>query len=399
MKSSIRNKIIRLFTILVFLLRGGVLLAEGSFYDEVAGKEVQQAASGNAGADKIASGMTADANNVNDYTKTNSSQGREQKAADGATTAGIGKGIAIGTGAALMARGVPMLASPFPSVVATGAALIAKAGLEFAQAAVDNGSQKANSAQEKLLRAEAGQNGESVAAANAAGKKEVTDKVAEIVGSNAELAKVLGDKGVNPEDFAKRLASGELNSPESVLAASGSAAGVDATALAQGVQASKSPGQLPDLSSSRAIQEDSIKDQKGSEEKDSGTASAGNSKSNGASAAGSHGASPGTDGPVTTANLVQALTGAGSRGAAAASELLKNASEGDLANMLAGFMGMGASADKDVAVGGKLSLDRAELEKKGILKSSGKATIFALAHRNYRSFKKWRKKSEVVAAR
>ncbi|MEZ4750616.1 MAG: hypothetical protein R3B54_08300 [Bdellovibrionota bacterium] len=55
--------------------------------------------------------------------------------AGSAGSAQAGKIAAIATGASLMAAGVPMSASIIPSVKAAGYALIAKAALEFAQAA------------------------------------------------------------------------------------------------------------------------------------------------------------------------------------------------------------------------------------------------------------------------
>lgn len=377
------------FTLILTIL-SGVARAE-DFASEVSGQTVidTSGANGNANADRIAAGMTADPNTVVDTTKTNSSLGREQKAQDASSTAGAGMGIAIGTGAALMARGVPMLASPFPEVVATGAALIAKAGLEFAQAGVDNGSQKANKAQENQLRAEAGQNGQSAQQAMEEGKKEVQNKVAEMVGNNPELAKTLADKGVNPEDFSKRFAAGEYNSPESVLAATGTGANVDAAALAQGIAAAAQPEPLGKQNTETTLALDS--------------APAGMSSRGGAgSAPGSLGLSaegktPGAEAHADKrSGLEKAMAAAGG-----AMDLLKNASEAELASMLAGFMGMGAAGAGKEAEGanGILKLDRAALEKKGILQSPGKPTIFQLAHRNYRSFKKWRKKMEVVAIR
>ncbi len=406
MKKS--KNVLSIVAVLLLLLGPGAVAEPGTtqpgtgdpLVDSLSGQTVLQngqptTGSGNAGADQISAGVVGNPANVIDTTQTNKSLGREQKAADSATTAGTGKGMAIGTGVTLMSIAIPKLLSLIPSEVATGAALMANAGLEFAQAGVDAGAQDANKAQENLLRKADGQTGQSVDGANAAGKKAVAEQVANAVSANPELAKMLGERGLNSDDFAKKLANGELNTPESVLAATGST-GVDAHALAQGVAAAAEP--LGNQNTLRAIQDDKAKDADkpntegggSSDPKFAGGDQKASSKGITADESSSHGSG--------AKDLLNNLAGAVGKGGAAALDALRNASEGELSSMLAGLMGGGLAAGVSSAeAAAQRLLVKEALAKKGIIKDAGKATIFQLAHRNFRSFQRWRKKVEVAA--
>ncbi len=395
------------FLFAVSLLVAGRAMAETTVYDsftnQLNGQTVngtgngQNAGGGDSDADRIAAGMVADPNAVVDSTQTNSSLGREQKASDGSSQSGTGKGVAIGTGAALMARAIPMLASIDPVVRATGAELMAKAGLEFAQAAADGGTEKANKAQENLLRAEADQNiDQAMKAAGEQGKKEVENQVANTVAGNAELQKVLGQNGVNGDDFAKQFASGGLLTPESILAATGAGNGVDAAAMAEGLaNASKEP--LGNQATLTAIQEDSDREGNGSKrssENDGGGGSGPQMDDRKFAQSGDFGRGAGEAAPGGLAGLLDSV----SRGGASALDGLKHATDGELASMLAGLVGMGGSAAGAPGDVGKKLFDKDALAKKGILKATGKPGIFMLARRNYRSFQKWRRKATTTVA-
>jgi len=328
------------------------------------------------------------ANDVVDSTKTNESMGREQKAQDGASQSGTGKGMAIASGSSMMATAIPMLASIDPLTRATGAQLMSMAGLEFAQAAADGGTEKGNKAQEDLLRADGNQNMDQVKAAQEQGKKEVQNQVANALAGNSDLQKMLGQNGVNGDDFAKRFAAGEMLSPESILAASGAGAGVSSEMLSQ---AAKEP--LGNQVTLQAIQEDSDRDNAKS---DSGASGGGSSFANGGQksdgsfgdprGAGASGEKTGPDG------LVDSLSKAGASALAG----LANATDGELKSMLAGLVGMGGQTGK-AADAAAMKLNQEALAKKGILKATGKPGIFMLARRNYRSFQKWRRKIQVAA--
>ncbi len=392
------------FIVAAALLTAGQAKSETAAFDPFAsalsGKTVNQnadpnASGGEGAASKIAAGMVSDGSKVVDSTATNKNQGREQKAADSASQSGTGKGVAIGTGAALMATAIPMLASIDPATRATGAALMAKAGLEFAQAAADGGTQKANKAQEDLLRSNSDQNiGQASQAANEQGKKDVQNQVANAVAGNADLQKVLGQNGVNADDFAKQFASGGLLSPEAILSATGSA-GVDPGSMAQGlVNASHEP--LGKQSTLTAIQEDSEKENSSKPSKPDQGSAGGQSltvddrKSPGATGDKSRG---GAIAPNGLAGLLDSAT----KGGVSALAGIKNASDGELASMLAGLMGMGGGEAKTDGSVAKKILDKDALAKQGILKATGKSGIFMLARRNYRSFQKWRRNTIVAA--
>lgn len=117
-----------------------------------------------------------------------------------------GKALATAIGTALTAQGVPMVASGVPTLVAIGSALLSKAALEFAQAGADNGVANLNGDQRNILKADSGQNG-----------KAYTANVAAL--ETPELQKLLGDRGVNPQEFTQGITNGAFSTPEQVLAA------------------------------------------------------------------------------------------------------------------------------------------------------------------------------------
>ena len=144
--------------------------------------------------------------------------------------------------------------------------------------------------------------------------------------NNSELAKTLADKGVNPEDFSKRFAAGEFNSPESVLAATGTSAGVDSSALAQGIAAAANPEALGRQNTERAFQDDSARGGEGSRSGSSGS---------GGSGYGSNGVGPTSPVPGGEAHAKDKSSFEKALDAASGSamDILKNANETELASM------------------------------------------------------------------
>src|SRR4051812_36813676 len=83
----------------------------------------------------IVNGITAPAGAPIDRTQESQGRGREQKANNSQKGANTGAIVAAIAGASLVAAAVPKLASGIPSLIAVGSALMAKAGMEFAQSA------------------------------------------------------------------------------------------------------------------------------------------------------------------------------------------------------------------------------------------------------------------------
>jgi len=123
------------------------------------------------------------------------SRGREYKAGDAEGKSALGKGVAIATGAALMAKGISLL--PFPTTP-RGVALIAKAALEFAQAGADAGTQSKNGDQRELLTLtyDEGNPG----AGSGQSQNSTVNKIKSKI-NTPELQNFLAERGINSDDF------------------------------------------------------------------------------------------------------------------------------------------------------------------------------------------------------
>lgn len=161
---------------------------------------------------------------------------RRNKAAAGEDTAKEGQQDATRLGAALTAAAIPMLASPIAAVRAAGAALLAKAGLSFAQAAADKRVANLNGNEKNRLSTSEGQIGR-----NFKGKPAL----------DPALEKMLSDRGVNPDEFEKQLSSGKLSDADDVLRAISEPSEFSQEDLAQGEaiadqKVSELVGELPE---------------------------------------------------------------------------------------------------------------------------------------------------------
>lgn len=151
----------------------------------------------------IEAGAVGNAVNREDPTKEENPEAndRRKKAASGEDTAKEGQHDATRLGAALTAAGIPMLASPIIPVKVAGAALLAKAGLAFSQAAADKRVAKLNGDEKNRLSTSEDRTGPNF-------KSKEPGKVPAL---DPALEKMLSDRGVNPEEFEKQWSSGKLS--------------------------------------------------------------------------------------------------------------------------------------------------------------------------------------------
>jgi len=320
-------------------------------------------------------------NLINDNSANNATNGREYKAGDAKRQGNAGMAAAIATGSGLVATAIPMLASIDPIVRAAGADLMGKAGLSFAQAAATAGTRNKNSDQKQRLTEDDGQKGKQGAASGPSGS-DVQSQVAQQLGENQQLNQLLARQGVNPEDFINRLAGGELTTPEAVIAASGSApvSSEDLAAAAASGYAG-GPEKLGQPLNPRIATDDAAGVALRPDQIPGGRGGAGSAKDEKATAS----FEPVGRVPAGEAKSVDDL-----RGAVAAANGLQSGWL-DPASLLA-LMGAKGSAQ------GLSALALQHLVSLGILKTNPKQTIFQLAHRNYRSFEKWRRSRKTSPA-
>jgi hypothetical protein len=232
MVRQLKGKIIWAAALAALLVTSG-LRAEGNPFE---GETVIQNGGGPAdgsASDPIVQQSVGDVNSIQDNSALNDQRGRREKLEDDAIPKGqAGVGAAIAAGVSLTAAGTPMLASPIAAVRARGAALLAKAGLEFAQAAATAGvNQQNRKAADAVNKNSDGPTGSQLSGPS---PEDVKKAAAEQVNS-PELQKALGEAGINSDDFVNKLVNGEMATPDAVLAAAGSSTdGITPEMLAAG---------------------------------------------------------------------------------------------------------------------------------------------------------------------
>lgn len=347
---------------------------------------IQPTAFGNSLANSITSNTVMDANQVQADPETDS-RGREYKAKDAERQGNTGVAAAIATGSALAAAAVPLLASILPFERAAGADLMAKAGLEFAQAGATGASASDNGAQKDLLtnQANAGGNG-----------AQLQGKVNGSAIKSPQLDQLLGERGINSEDFKNRLVNGEFQTANDVLNAMGDTSNFTPEDFAAGADlAGKQLNFVfgkPEPNGSVENAEYATNENRGisddspsfSVESSPLTAAAGQS--------GSQSAHSSLELPQTFERKVNALAQKFTAPGAAQKDPL--AVGFDASAVLKSIMGSGARASN--AVLGAKQLVRETLEKIGVLVPPPKQNIFQMAHRNYRSFGKWRRATRIA---
>lgn len=317
----------------------------------------------------------------------NYGNGREYKYDQAEKTAEMGKGAAIATGTALMAAGIPMTASIIASVRAAGYALIAKAALEFAQAAADNSAANQNADREAYTRRadnDIGQGSRGTGISNS----QLADTIASQI-NTPELQRVLTNNGVNSDAFVRDIASGNLRDLQSVAAAMGDTTSFTpeqiAAAMASNPQLNGEKG-VANL----GVDEDQQFNTLGEEgegkprlELSDPTVAENQGGKALAQTSGDLAIGPGA-GNTVGAGRGNGAPGEGGVGAAGA--------DGALAGLFGADGKLGAITDV-------LSrLTREQLAALGILKAKPGENIFQKAHRCYRSYSRWRARDGRLAA-
>jgi hypothetical protein len=363
----------------------------------------------NAAADAITARITAQAGQPDDYTRDNDSRGREQKANQSRNGANTGAVVAAVAGAALVAAAVPKLASGIPWEVAVGSALMAKAGMEFAQSAASakTGEQNGDQYSRLTLSYDEARNGGNAQG----GTAQIQEQVAQTLAQNPELQNVLAQRGVDANQFAQQLASGQLQSTDAVLGAMKNDVAIDAStraqaeavAMAQTTQAigdamtkvqlqenaqpsgtaSTAMGTAPGAAGSNSGATSVVTTMGGS---DGGASGAAGTKSSDGDAS-SPPSSDGKRGPASlpTEKGVAGKAPHGTNGGVGASGF--GGLEDELLNQLMSSFGGAPKKREDTAMSEK---ERDPLLALGVRRPVGKMTLFQLAHRNYRSYREWR---------
>lgn len=303
--------------------------------------------------------------------------GREHKANEAAGNGLAGGIVATSLGGTFMGIGVPMLYSPILPVQLAGADLIAKGAQELAQGITNIATAGNNNNQEQVLINDAAQKA----------RQEVDfSKLAQQM-KTPELDKVLNERGINPQSFKEKAITGQLNSPAEALKALGVNTPVTDKDIAEAMKISES--QSGEIFAGSMNKKDStatlISDE--SKEKEMGVSTGIRTavESSGAKAAGP----PSGGSNLGGSSLLSILQGQAVAGGEAKG---KEAAVFDAQGMLAGFLknGLGLSPADAIL--------RDKLLRAGISWGTGVANIFHLAHRKYRSFGKWRKKSFQVVS-
>jgi hypothetical protein len=383
----------------------------------VLGNALSLPAWANGAADAITARITAQAGQPDDFTRNNDTRGREQKANQSRNGANTGAMVAAAAGAALVAAAVPKLASGIPWEVAVGSALMAKAGLEFAQSAASakTGAENGDQYRRLTLSYDESRNG-----GNAQGPAQIQEQVAQTLAQNPELQNVLSQRGVDVNQFAQQLASGQIQSTDAVLGAMKNDVPIDAAtrAQAEAVATAQTTQAIGDAMTKVQLQESAQPSRTASVSASGAPGAAGGNTAAGGVVtaaggvvrmAGAEAGGAGAGGPKSGEGDPSGATGPdGKRGPASvptgkgvagkAPHATTNAGvvgaggglgglEDELLNQLMSSFGGAPKKREDTAVSEK---ERDPLLALGVRRPVGKLTLFQLAHRNYRSYRERR---------
>jgi hypothetical protein len=340
----------------------------------------------------------------------NDSRGREYKAEDARNQGNTGAAIAGITGAALAARAVPLLLSPFPWDKVAGADLMAKAGLEFAQAAADKSSAGKNDDQNKLLRQNYDEGAGAITGGGGSGSSSKPSF------NSPELNNFLAERGINPDEFNAALNSGVLTNSGDIMKALGqdtSEISEEDMARANGLSADAMNGVFAGIASSTGMKESLSGVTLSMNEKNNGGPGG---SSNGDSSSGGSGETSSSDGGVGASGMSTSSSDSGANGTAngsggGASSTSRNgetvavnpSGEAGIMSAASDFFG-GLLAGHSRAPASVASKSKgyfpseAQLRGLGITKK-GRGNIFQIASTNYRSFGRWRASPRKIANR
>lgn len=286
--------------------------------------------------------------------------GREYKANEAENQGNTGNGAAIAAGTALTAAATAAFVA---GNIPMGTQLMTMAGMEFAQAAQDSGSAQQNGGQESMLRATAGQTGNQQTSTNTGSFSNT------IPGYSTAMAQL----GVSPSEFEEAITSGAITSP----AAAAAALGINLSQEEMEEIASNLGGIAANQNGAMAATGLVV-----NETQPTSVGGGANAANSGALAGGGAGtaAQNGSSGGNSEAGVGTGSGGADGDGKAGVT----------IADLLKKAQGKGGKISEE---------DRAALEKVGIIVPRGKTNIFQIAHRNYKSFRAWRKSRMSPSAR
>jgi hypothetical protein len=315
------------------------------------------------------SGFFSNTANIFDNSAQNNQNGLEYKLQDAGRQANAGQGAALTAGGLLTGAGVAALLA---MNYAEAGRLFGLAGLEFAQAGASNRTNLGNLGNRGTLLANANQN------SNGYDPVSVANSLA-----TPEARQALAAQGVNPDDFLRQLASGNIRSGAEAAAALG--------------HTSTPAAELNDYSSVNVAGIIG-----------SGEGSAGEEFRSLLGVSDDEEGTKATDSPVGALSTLQNNPGSTASSSDSASDQKSSAPSRGIASI--GTTAVGQGPDRVNAGGANGSgsfglsalglglpsgdetagdLSRTGLMAVGITKTKGQ-NIFGLAGRNYRSFSKWR---------
>ncbi len=290
------------------------------------------------------------------------------------SSSGTGQAVHAAVGGTMIGIGTPMTMSIDPVVKAAGYDLVAKGITELAQSGADSGTKDKNNDRRDALTQKANEEGK-----NASG-----NDIQKAVTSNADLNKFLNEKGVDPQDFANKVASGELQDPASIAKALGDNTEFSADDLAKAADISNS--QMNDIFS-QGNTPDGTREKIGYDETNAVTLADGTIR-------GGSGSKP--DGSAEKKAFEQGKLGVYVSAEGFAPNHTQPGSDGNK-NARPGFDAKGLLAEI-FGADGQIKPDAAQkaMELLGIRKLKNGRNIFQEAGYHYRGWGKWRRNRKVA---
>jgi hypothetical protein len=318
----------------------------------------------------------ADPNSIQDNSAEDKVNSRESNALDAKQQGDTGAGVALATGITLISIGIPMTLSIEPITIAAGYDLIAKGGMELAQAAQNSQGASYNGDQRAIL--------------NGSQPLSTIPQLGEAL-NNPELDKALANAGVDADDFKSRLSNGEFQSGADVMQALGKDVDPDVMAQAQSLSNEKFGSVIAEATPKVSeLNGDTITAAKGNEDRfQNGGTTFGNFQN---SSTKSRNIASSVESVLAESSLSKGSVQAKGDGSVKSGEE-KEAKLDNFNQMLSKMFG-----NHDVGLVEKNSL-RQDLAQMGIQLPVKGVSIFAMAQRNYRHFSKNRKVTRRIAQR
>ena len=319
---------------------------------------------------------------VQDDSAQNQANSRESNARNAENQGNTGAAIALATGVSLISIGVPMTLSIDPVTVAAGYDLIAKGGMELAQAAKNGEGASYNHGQKCTLNP---------GSSECSSQGNSSFSQIEQALNDSEINEALAKTGVNVDDFKSRLANGGFESGADVARALGKDVDPEVMRQAQELSNQKLASAVSDgLAKANELAGNTITADKNSTQASDGSGTG--QLSNGVGSQARSLASESAAGSLAQSdNFQKVITPEGRKTEE------KNSDQGEgssrFNSVLSKWFGnhSGDTTEKN--------LIRQDLAQLGIQLPVKGVSIFAMAHRKYREFGKTRKTGTRVARR